>query len=260
MILGMGAVGIVVESAAAARERGIAPICELLGAVTANSAFHGSRLHAEHIGEVMESVLRRAEAHGVSRSQMAPQTVFVSHETYTPPRGGAAAAEIQSLRHVFGDHADEVVIANTKGATGHAMGVAIEDVVAIKVLETGLVPPVANFREVDPVLGRLNLSTGGSYPVHYALRLGAGFGSQISMLLLRHTPNGDGHRQPPDQLGFHYRIADQTAWTTWLRSLCDQPQPQLEVVKRRLRIAATDAAHDDEPAHVPERVAYASPE
>src|SRR5271167_2389684 len=44
MILGMGAAGLVVESLDAARKRGIRPICEVLGAVTANSAFHGTRL------------------------------------------------------------------------------------------------------------------------------------------------------------------------------------------------------------------------
>ena len=81
------------------------------------------------------------------------------------------------MRHVFGGAADQVVIANTKGMTGHAMGTGIEDVVAVKALETGVVPPVANFKEVDPELGTLNLSKGGGYPVEYAIRLGAGFGS-----------------------------------------------------------------------------------
>ena len=77
------------------------------------------------------------------------------------------------------------------------MGTGIEDVVAVKALETGLVPPVANFKEVDPELGTLNLSKGGAYPVEYALRLGAGFGSQISMTLLRWVATKDGvHRQP----------------------------------------------------------------
>src|SRR5208337_5297162 len=114
----------------------------------------------------------------VARDQLAPQMVFVSHETYTPARGGSAAAEINALRHVFGEDADRIVIANTKGFTGHAMGAGIEDVVAVKALETGCVPPVANFKEVDPELGQLNLSKGAAYPVEYALRLGAGFGSQ----------------------------------------------------------------------------------
>ena len=165
MIIGMGAAGLVVESAEAARERGIQPICEVLSAVTANSAFHGTRLDVQHISRVMEDLVAKAEARsGIQRHQIAPRTVFVSHETYTPARGGSAAAEIHALRHVFGDTADQIVIANTKGFTGHAMGAGVEDVVAVKALETGVVPPVANFKEVDPDLGALNLSKGGAYP------------------------------------------------------------------------------------------------
>ena len=198
MIIGMGAAGLVVESAEAARERGIQPICEVLSTVTANSAFHGTRLDVQHISRMMENLVAKAEARsGIQRHQIAPQTVFVSHETYTPARGGSAAAEIHALRHVFGDSADQIVIANTKGFTGHAMGAGIEDVVAVKALETGVVPPVANFKEVDPELGALNLSKGGAYPVEYALRLGAGFGSQISMTLLHWVATKDGvHPQP----------------------------------------------------------------
>ena len=73
--------------------------------------------------------------------------------------------------------AGEVVIANTKGFTGHPMGVGIEDVIAVKILEYGRVPPVPNHKEVDPELGPLNLSRGGRYPVQFALHLAAGFGS-----------------------------------------------------------------------------------
>ncbi len=236
MILGMGAAAFVVESAEAARERGLQPICEVLSTVTANSAFHGTRLDVEHIGGVMENLLAQAEARGVDRHAIAPSTVFVSHETYTPARGGSAAAEINALRRVFRADADAVVITNTKGFTGHAMGAGIEDVVAIKSLETGLVPPVPNFKEPDPELGRLNLSVGGSYPVRYALRLGAGFGSQIAMTLLRWTPVPDGRHRPPDELGYEYRIVDQAAWRRWLAAATGTPDAQLEVVQHRLRV------------------------
>ena len=136
-----------------------------------------------------------------------------------PTRRPAAAApppRSHALRQVFGPDADAVVIANTKGFTGHAMGVGIEDVVAIKALETGIVPPVPNFKEPDPELGQLNLSTGGSYPVRYALRLAAGFGSQIAMMLLRWTPVPDGRHRLPDELGYEYRIVDRAAWRRWL--------------------------------------------
>ncbi len=237
MILGMGAAALVVECAGAARERGLTPICEVLGSVTANSAFHGTRLDVEHISGVMEQLVTQAEARGVSREEMARELMFVSHETYTPARGGSAAAEIHALREVFGEHADRIVIANTKGFTGHPMGVGLEDVAAVKALETGVIPPVPNFRDVDPDLGQLNLSGGGAYPVRYALRLAAGFGSQIAMLLLRWTPVADGRHRSADQLGYAYRVADRAAWDAWLRRMSGREGPQLEVVHRRLRVA-----------------------
>ena len=237
MIIGMGAAALVVESADAARERGIQPICEVLATETGNSAFHGTRLDVQHIGQVMERLMAKAETRSkISRREIAPQTVFVSHETYTPARGGSASAEIHALRGVFGEVADRVVIANTKGLTGHAMATGIEEVVAVKSLETGCVPPVANFKEVDPELGQLNLSKGGFYPVEYAMHLGAGFGSQISMMLLHWMKTKEGVRPGPNALGYAYRIADATAWSTWLRSAAGFSGADLEVVHRTLRV------------------------
>ena len=267
LIIGMGAAALVVESADAARERGIQPICEVLSSVTANSAFHGTRLDVQHIGQVMESLIVQAESRsGISRREIAPQTVFVSHETYTPARGGSASAEIHALRRVFGEVADRIVIANTKGFTGHAMGTGIEDVVAVKALETGCVPPVANFKEVDPELGQLNLSKGGAYPVEYALHLGAGFGSQVSMTLLRWVKTKDGVRRRPSELGYAYRIADPTAWNTWLERMAGHPATDLEVIHRTLRVKdqvaaarIAQAAQDARPSPPPAAVAELKP-
>ncbi|GAA1747969.1 hypothetical protein GCM10009810_05700 [Nostocoides vanveenii] len=236
MIVGTGAAALVVESSVSARERGLAPIAEVLATITANSAFHGTRLDVEHIGGVMESLVAEAEARGYDRHLIAPATMFVSHETYTPARGGSAAAEINALRRVFGPDADKVVITNTKGFTGHAMGAGIEDVVAIKALETGIVPPVPNYKEPDPDLGNLTLSRGGSYPVEYALRLAAGFGSQVSMSLTRRIPAPDGRRRGPQELGYAYRVADNAAWQRWLDTLSGHSGSTLEVDHRRLRV------------------------
>ena len=237
MIAGMGAAALVVESEEASRARGLQPIAEVLGSVSANSAFHGTRLDIHHISAIMEGLIAGVEQrHGLSREQLAPQTMFMSHETYTPARGGSASAEIHALRSVFGDKADQIVISNTKGFTGHAMGAGVEDVVAIKALETGIVPPVPNFKEVDPELGELNLSSGGSYPVQYALRLGAGFGSQLAMTLTRWMPAPDGRRRNPDQLGFEYRIADRERWQAWLTEVSGYDHVDVEVASRRLRV------------------------
>ena len=237
MIMGMGAAGLVVESAEAARERGIQPICDVLASATANSAYHGTRLDAEHICGVMEKLVAEGEARaGLSRDQLAARMMFMSHETYTPARGGSASAEVNSLRRVFGAAADRIVIANTKGFTGHAMGAGIEEVVAVKALETGCVPPVANFKEVDPELGALNLSKGGMYPVEYALRLGAGFGSQISMTLLRWVKPANGQRTSVNALGYAGRIIDPLAWSAWLIRMSGRAAVDLEVVNRTLRV------------------------
>ena len=236
LIIGMGASAMVVESLEAAHERGLQPICEVLGSVAANSAYHGTRLDVGHICQVMEKLVSNVEAQwGINRFEMAPQTVFVSHETYTPARGGSASAEVFALRYVFKDATDKIVVANTKGATGHPMAVGVEDVVGVKILETGIVPPVPNFKEVDPELGMLNLSKGGHYPVQYALRLGAGFGSQICMTLLRWIPTADGRHRSPDALGFGYRIVDENAWRNWMKRISGYEAPEIEVVQRTLR-------------------------
>ncbi|HYD54414.1 MAG TPA: beta-ketoacyl synthase N-terminal-like domain-containing protein, partial [Gemmatimonadaceae bacterium] len=237
MVIGMGAAAMVVERADAARERGVRPIAEVLSTIAANSAYHGTRLDVTHIAGVMERLVADAERDwGVRREAIASQTVFMSHETYTPARGGSAQAEVEALRRVFGRQADEVVVANTKGFTGHAMGAGIEDVLAVKALETGLVPPVANYREPDPELGSLSLSKGGAYDVRYALRLAAGFGSQISLSLVRWVPSADGRRTAPDALGFEGRVRDRRTFDEWLERVTGEAAPTLETVHRTLRV------------------------
>ncbi len=227
MIMGMGAAALVIESEDAARERGVRGICEILSSQIANSAFHGTRLDIQHVSQVMNQLVKVAEDRfHIDREKIAGNLVFVSHETYTPARGGSASAEIHALRNTFQNQADQVVIANTKGFTGHAMGVGIEDVIAVKSLEFETVPPIAHIQadfEPDPELGNLNLSKGGKYPVEYALRLGAGFGSQIAMTLYRKIP-GIGNRINVD------------TYQGWLDNVTGYNFTELEVVQRTLRV------------------------
>ncbi|MFN3983366.1 MAG: beta-ketoacyl synthase N-terminal-like domain-containing protein, partial [Caldilinea sp.] len=234
-LLGMGACALVVESEDAARERGMRGIVELLSSETANSAFHGTRLDVNHISDVMNRLVTGAERRfGLNRYTMAPQMVFISHETYTPARGGSASAEVMALRSTFGEATDEIVVCNTKGFTGHPMGAGVEDVIAVKILEHGIVPPVPNYKEVDPELGVLNLSRGGRYPVQYALHLAAGFGSQIAMTLTRRIP------------GSHDRIDNKARYQRWLADVSGYDRAETEVVKRVLRIVA-----QGQPARLP---------
>ena len=225
MLVGMGAGAVVVEAEDALAERGMRGIAEVLVTETANSAYHGTRLDVDHICDVMDRTIASFErSYGVPRAAAAREMLFMSHETYTPARGGSAAAEIHALRRTFGSSADDIVIANTKGFTGHPMGVAIEDVVAMKALERQIVPPVPNYREPDPELGRLNLSRGGHYPVRYALRFAAGFGSHMALTLVRRVP------------GCEQRVRDSATYQRWLSAISGYEQPTTEVEHRTLRI------------------------
>ncbi len=234
-LLGMGACALLVESEDAVRERGMRGIVELLSSEAANSAFHGTRLDVSHICDVMNRLVTAAERRfGLNRFAIAQQMVFISHETFTPARGGSASAEIAALRTTFGDATPSIVVSNTKGFTGHPMGAGVEDVIAVKILEHGIVPPVPNYKEVDPELGMLNLSRGGRYPVQYALHLAAGFGSQIAMTLVRRIP------------GALDRVDNKPAYQRWLDDVSGEDRAQTEVVKRTLRVVSAGR-----PAHTP---------
>uniref|UniRef100_A0A7S2ILQ0 beta-ketoacyl-[acyl-carrier-protein] synthase I n=1 Tax=Haptolina brevifila TaxID=156173 RepID=A0A7S2ILQ0_9EUKA len=187
MLLGAGAVGLVLETdiAAAAMGPERPPLSKVLAVRHANSAFHASAICVKHATEQLERLLREVETvHGLSKSQIASSLLYFSHETFTYARnGGCAGAEVTALRSAFGDDIRKILITNSKGLTGHAMGVCFEDVLSVAALSTGLAPPIANHRENDPVLGPLRLSEGGSHTCRFALHFAAGFGSQVTYIL-----------------------------------------------------------------------------
>ncbi|MFL2961918.1 MAG: beta-ketoacyl synthase N-terminal-like domain-containing protein [Candidatus Poseidoniaceae archaeon] len=223
LILGMGAAAFVVERKSQADERGVQPMAELLGTKIANSAFHGTRLDVEHVASTVDTFIREMEERwGLDRHTMAPDMAFFSHETFTPARGGSAQAEVKALRDTFGASTDSIVIANTKGFTGHPMGVGIEDASMFYGLMTGRIPPIANHKEVDPELGNLTLSKGGNYSnLKYGMRFAAGFGSQIGLSLVRKY----------DYIGD--RI-DRQKLLTWNQSIAGTSNVELRVLQNKL--------------------------
>ncbi len=226
MIVGMGAVSLVVEEESEVAKRGMKPLAKLLESEIRNSGFHVTRLDVAHVAQVMNEMVSRAEKdYGINRSDIAKQLVFISHETYTPARGGSASAEAYALKSTFGKDVSSVIVSNTKGFTGHSMGAGLEDAIAVRCLNTGIVPPIANFKEADPELEGITLSKGGHYNFKYALRLAAGFGSQIGMTLLEKVWSVN---EP--------RICDPAKHEAWLKQISNQQTPVLEVVNNTLRV------------------------
>ncbi|MEC9073006.1 MAG: beta-ketoacyl synthase N-terminal-like domain-containing protein, partial [Myxococcota bacterium] len=223
-ILGAGAVALVVEHADEAAKRGVIPLADLLATRLANSAYHSTRLDVDHIKSEVNALLAGAEStFEVERQDIARRGVFVSHETFTPPRGGSAAAEVESLRSAFGDDTEQMVMANIKGYTGHPMGAGLEDALAVRMLHGRRVPPIPNLKEPDEDLGKLRFSSvGETHELDYALRLAAGFGSQLALGLWRRRATRE------DRL-------DQPTFHRWLTETCGINDPQISIEKRVLR-------------------------
>jgi acyl transferase domain-containing protein/NAD(P)-dependent dehydrogenase (short-subunit alcohol dehydrogenase family)/acyl carrier protein len=227
MIMSSGAAAIVVESLDNVEERGVAPVCELLGTHVFNTGSHPARLDVPKYAEELDVFISQMEQlHGVSRKEIAPKLLYVSHETYTPARGGCSEAEAYSLQQIFGDEYKKIEVTNTKGMTGHTMGTSIEDVLAARSLQMGKTSPVVNFKVPDPKLQGLKLSMGGDHQCEYALRMAAGFGSQGNYLLLKKWKNGG-----------NKRIHDTSKYQAWIHEISGKKDAALEVAGRVLRVA-----------------------
>ncbi|MGC8658686.1 MAG: SDR family NAD(P)-dependent oxidoreductase [Desulfomonilaceae bacterium] len=225
LILGSAAVALVVESEGLVKQRGMDPIASIEAGIVANSGFHGTRLDVDHISTVMEKMISRWEKQsGLSRHELARKMFFMSHETYSPKRGGSSSAEIKALRSTFGESARTIPIANTKGYTGHTMGVGVEDVVALRCLQKQILPPIPNLRVPDPEFQDMNLSSGGSCEAEYALRLAAGFGSQIVMSLYKIISHEEN------------RVVDFTANRAWLKEISGFNDPVISIEDRTLKV------------------------
>ncbi|MBU2574826.1 MAG: acyltransferase domain-containing protein, partial [Elusimicrobia bacterium] len=226
LIVGSGAVGMVIEDETLVKARGIKPLARVLATESANSAYHVSRLDTEHVADVMTKFIAKIEStYGLNKKDFAPKTMFMSHETYTPARGGSASAEVKALKRAFGSDADKVIISNVKGFTGHTMGSSLEEVVAVRALNTGIIPPIANYKEPDPELAGINLSKGGKYDFEYALRFAAGFGSHMAMSFIQRVYK---EGEP--------RIEDPLKNQNWLKAVSGEEKPELETVFNTLRI------------------------
>jgi len=194
MILGSGAIGMVLETETSCQERlkitssnPFSMKARLLATQYSNSAYHGAALDRKHIASEMKRFLADIELiHGIGKAEIATHGVYFSHETSTHASDASSCAgnEIAALREAFGDELlSKLLILNTKGFTGHPMGVSFEDVCAVEVLLRQTVPPVPNYKEKDAYLGELKISKGGPYACRYALRFAAGFGSQVAFAL-----------------------------------------------------------------------------
>jgi 3-oxoacyl-[acyl-carrier-protein] synthase II len=145
LLLGEGAAALVLESAAAGRERGAEALAVLDGFGLSCDAFHitGPRQDGAGAAAAMGRALEQA---GLTPADI---DYLNAHGTGTALND---KMESVAIHRVFGDRARRVPVSSIKALTGHTLGAAgaIEAVTSILAMRRGVIPPTWNFEEADP--------------------------------------------------------------------------------------------------------------
>jgi len=87
----------------------------------------------------------------LERAGIAPESVsnVNAHGTSTP---SGDPAETCAIKRSFGEHAYKIPISSTKSMTWHLLGGtgALEAVICVKAIQTGIIPPTINLNYPDP--------------------------------------------------------------------------------------------------------------
>ena len=152
MILGEGGAMVVLETEEAALARGAGIYAEIAGFGMSADAHHLTMPLAEGAARAMRNALADA---GLDLEDVG---YINAHGTATQAND---VMEGNAIRSVFGGHTDRIAVSSTKSMHGHALGAAgaLEAVATVLGLSRGLLPPTANFTELDPEI-RLDVIAG----------------------------------------------------------------------------------------------------
>ena len=145
-VIGEGAAALVLEEYEHAKARGARIYGEVCGYGSTCDAYHITAPDPEADGgaRAMQQALEEAGYRGT-------ESVYINaHGTGTPLND---AGETKAIKKALGtEQAYKALVSSTKSMTGHMLGAAgaIEAIVCLKVLQTGIVPPTINLLEADP--------------------------------------------------------------------------------------------------------------
>ena len=182
-VLGEGAWMLVLESEAAARERGAEPLAEIAGYGSTCDAYH--RVRPEPAGEDAARAIRAA----LDDAGVAPEAVgYVNlHGTATELND---RIESRAIRLAFGDHAERLPTSALKSMIGHPQGAcgAAGLVETVAAMRAGWLPPTINYDTPDPACDLDYVpNEGRAADIEAAVVNCIAFGSKNSALVVRRT-------------------------------------------------------------------------
>jgi 3-oxoacyl-[acyl-carrier-protein] synthase II len=138
-VMGEGAGVLVLEELEHAKARGAKIYAEVVGYGMTADAYHMSAPLPNH--EQAQRSMRIA----MERGGLNPQDIdyINAHGTSTPM---GDVCEVRAVKAVMGENAKNVPVSSTKSMTGHLLGAAgaVESVVCVKTIQTGIIPPTIN--------------------------------------------------------------------------------------------------------------------
>jgi len=181
LVQGEGAGMVVLEEESHALSRGARIYGEVAGYASTMDAWRLTAPHPE--GQGAEGAMSRA----LEDSGIAPEGIdyINAHGTSTPYND---RTETQAIKTCFGDHAYNVAISSTKSMIGHTLGAAgaVEAVISIMSILTGIMPPTINLHHPDPECDLdyiPNVARHGE--VNVALSNAMGFGGHNTSLIFK---------------------------------------------------------------------------
>jgi 3-oxoacyl-[acyl-carrier-protein] synthase II len=144
-VIGEGAGILVLESLEHALARGATIHAEIVGYSSNDDAFHITAPDPDGAGATACMRLALASA------GLRPEDIdyINAHGTSTALND---ATETRAIKQALGEHAYNIPVSSTKSMTGHLLGAAgaLEALLSIKALQTGIIPPTINLEHPDP--------------------------------------------------------------------------------------------------------------
>ena len=142
-VLGEGAAALVLETAESALRRGATIYAEICG--------YGSSSDAQHLTLPSSEGQYRAIRMALDEAGMAPEAIHYLNAHGTATDAGDVV-ESETIRAVFGAHADHLPVSSTKSMHGHLIGAAgaTEFAISLLAMQSGTIPPTASLENPDP--------------------------------------------------------------------------------------------------------------
>jgi len=181
-VMGEGAGSLVLEEYEHAKARGAKIYAELAGAAMTADAYHMTAPHPDGAGAIkaMQLALQEAGANAEDIQYINP------HATSTPL---GDLIELNAITKIFKGNTN-LDISATKSMTGHLLGAAgaAEAILSIKAIQTGIIPPTINVKNVDERIPRdINIvfNEAKEKEINFALSNAFGFGGHNATLVFK---------------------------------------------------------------------------